>query len=573
MNREFLHRPAGSGTPSHAACPVLSILLAALLGAGLLATVLAGTASDAFELDRFSVPKELVLHVTALLAVVICAFRWRRIRLTVPELMLIAFVCWSGVSALLATNRWIGLRSFVLSTSGLLIFFAARRIARDRPEPRYARARADTGGDRGFEAAAAPTRTDAPARSILLGLLGLAAIVGAASGVVQAWGFDLPAIAEQRAPGGTFGNRNFLAHFTVIGLPVLALLVVRARPGTARFGWLIGLALCGNAVVLTRSRAAWLGLAAAAAASAVALLIARRTVLPTRRDLLAPTAVTAALALGALSAVVIPNTLEWRSDSPYAETLSRLTEYRGGSGRGRLIQYGNSLSLVARNPVFGTGPGNWFIEYPLVTTPGDPSFAGADPIPTNPWPSSDWVALLAERGVPGFGMVLLAGAAILLAAVRRLFLQDPDDALEAATLVAVLAATTVTGMFDAVLLNPAPTFLVAAAVGALLPDSKPIVDRPAPMRQRAAIVALTLALTLGAAARSAQQLIAIRIVERGNASTSAMRRALVVDPPNHRLHLRLATRGSCRDRLPHARAAVRLMPFHTAPERALAACR
>jgi hypothetical protein len=73
--------------------------------------------------------------------------------------------------------------------------------------------------------------------------------------------------------------------------------------------------------------------------------------------------------------------------------------------------------------VFGTGPGNWMVKYPLVTQPGDPSYSGADPIPTNPWPSSDWMATLAERGVIGVLLLLLFGLSAVTVAFRRL--RDP----------------------------------------------------------------------------------------------------------------------------------------------------
>src|SRR5690606_41436178 len=49
-----------------------------------------------------------------------------------------------------------------------------------------------------------------------------------------------------------------------------------------------------------------------------------------------------ALAAGAAAAIFIPNRLDWRSDSPYAETFTHIAAYSEGSGRGRLIQYRRS---------------------------------------------------------------------------------------------------------------------------------------------------------------------------------------------------------------------------------------
>jgi O-antigen ligase len=164
-----------------------------------------------------------------------------------------------------------------------------------------------------------------------------------------------------------------------------------------------------------------------------------------------------ALLLGVIAALVLPNGLSWRSDSPYRDTVMDLTNYREGSGRGRLIQYRNSARLVRMDPVFGTGPGNWPVKYPLVTTRGDPSYAASDPMPTNPWPSSDWVAMLSERGLVAVLLLLAAFAAMGVTAMRRLRHPDPALSRRAIALLGVLAATIVTGAFDAVLLLAPPT--------------------------------------------------------------------------------------------------------------------
>lgn len=545
-------RPTGTASPAESVLADRFLLL--LLAAGAFVIVLAGTTSATFELDRFSVPKELALNATALLAAPVLMARWRHLRLTAIDVLLGGFVGWSALSAAFAANRWLSLRALAITVSGSLVFLAARRMR-------------GTAGPMGSE------EDGGGLRDVALRAIALAAVAGALTGVLQAYGVSLPVLAQERAPGGTFGNRNFLAHLTAIAIPIVALLAVRARSRASWLSWLIALAICGNAIVLTRSRAGWLGLVAAAVVGLLASLVVMRAAGGRIRFRRRPVFSLAALCMGAAAAMLLPNTLQWTSDSPYAETLGRLTEYRAGSGRGRLIQYANSLELVPRNPLLGTGPGNWFIEYPLVTTPGDPAWAGAEPIPTNPWPSSDWVALVVERGPVGLLLGLLLGVAMGLAALLRLGGPDRQAAGDAVALLSVLAATAVTGLFDAVLLNPAPAFFVAAAIGLLLPASHPVLDRPLPKRARAALAAAVLGITLAGTTRSAQQLAAIRIVENGGASADAMRRALRIDPPNHRLHLRLASRGSCESRRPHALAAVRLMPYHEAPARALAACR
>ena len=118
-------------------------------------------------------------------------------------------------------------------------------------------------------------------------------------------------------------------------------------------------------------------------------------------------------------AMLLPNRLNWRSDSPYLESLTGVANYKEGSGAGRLVQYGNTLRMAADHPVLGVGPGNWPVHYPRYMSPGDPSYDADDIIPTNPWPSSDWMAMLSERGVPGLLLLVLVGASLALGAWAR----------------------------------------------------------------------------------------------------------------------------------------------------------
>ena len=119
--------------------------------------------------------------------------------------------------------------------------------------------------------------------------------------------------------------------------------------------------------------------------------------------------------------------------------------------------------MALDHPVLGVGPGNWPVHYPKYMSPGDPSFDADDAIPTNPWPSSDWMAMLSERGLPASLLLLLVGGSIALAAwarIRRRARRPPE--LGDLTIVATLIALVVVGAFDAVLLLPAPAFFVWA---------------------------------------------------------------------------------------------------------------
>lgn len=524
--------------PAASRLPALAI--AVLLGAGAIAVVLAGIPSDFYDLDRHAVPKETLLHATALLTGLIVARRARTVSLGVIDILLLLFTAWTLVTTLGAANPWLAMRSAAMTVSALILYWAARFAAKDGYRP------------------------------MLAGLLGLAIAIGAVTGLAQAYGRDIGVLAESRAPGGTFGNRNFLAHLMAIGIPLFVSGTVAASRRLARLAAYGGLALATMALVLTRSRAAWLGAAAGLAAFGVALALRPRPEHPgaeeKRRRFRGPGLVAAAAVLAALA---IPNRLSWRSDTPYLDSLRGVVNYREGSGRGRVIQYRNSIEMARDHIILGVGPGNWMVHYPRVTTAGDPSFAGADPIPTNPWPSSDWLAVLTERGAPAVLLALGAGLAIALTALRRV--AGGTEPWTSAVLVAVLAATFVVGLFDAVLLLPIPAFMVSVLAGLFVPDTTPIIARPLSPRGPRALVAAVGLIGILITTRSALSWAAIAASGPGRTAGGATE-GLRYDPHSYRLHLFLGARGRCATRLPHARQAARLLPYHPAPRRLLAAC-
>lgn len=527
--------------PHPPAQPVLTGLLVGLLGLGALAVVLAAVPSGLFELDRHAVPKELALHGTVLLALPALAWSVTRIRLTVPEYLILAWVIWSGLSALFAANHWLAFRSFGLSVSSAVVFWMARR--------------ASAGGRR---------------RGLLI-VVAVGVLAATITALAQAYGLSHWSFADARAPGGTLGNRNFAAHLAVIGIPVFLFLALRSSRAVPFLLGLLGMVSATGLVVLTRSRAAWLAGLVTLTLLALAYAWSRRGhgwgVAPGRLRTVA-----LATVLGMAAALALPNALNWHSDSPYRDTVAGLVDSQQGSGRGRLIQYRNSLALVSQSPVFGTGPGNWAVEYPRVTTDGDPSFAGWAPIPTNPWPSSDWVAMLVERGAVGAALLLFAGLSMVLLAARRLRHEQPESAHLAATLLAVIAATAVCGAFDAVLLLAPPAFLGFTAIGALLPDSGPVLEHRLPRRVTILILPVLVGLVTAFTGRSAAQMAAILTAGNGN-DLGRVHQASRLDPGNLRLHLIQATRLPCNQARGHARMATRLYPYHPSVKEAMARCR
>jgi hypothetical protein len=183
---------------------------------------------------------------------------------------------------------------------------------------------------------------------------------------------------------------------------------------------------------------------------------------------------------------------------------------------------------------------------------------------SNPWPSSDWIAITSERGPLAALLILAALLVFAWRALRTLFRwPNGDEALAATTLLAVLAAAMVAGAFDAVLLLALPTLLFWTALGALLPLPPPA-EAAAPAgrsRFQSGAALLTLALLAGlATVRSSGSAVAMHIHDTRD-DIASLRRAAAWDPGNYRLRVRLARSIRERaERCEHARAAVSLYP-------------
>jgi hypothetical protein len=295
---------------------------------------------------------------------------------------------------------------------------------------------------------------------------------------------------------------------------------------------------------------------------------------PITRRRLAGSAI--AVVAGAILALGLPNSLDWRSDTPYADTLKGLANYQEGSGRGRMLQWRNSLALVAADPVLGVGPGNWAVRYPAVVDADDPSL-DSEGMAANPWPSSDWTAALSERGILAFLLLTTAGTLLLLTGVRH-WMAGPREVHDLAPLVlaSVVAATAVVGAFDAVLLLPIPAVIVWSLLGATRPADPFPHRRAARWETRLGLVALVLAVGTGLAWRGLQQVRAMELIAMwGRLSSRA--EAAAMDPGSYRIQVMVAQsyrrRGRCGEAVPYARQAAQLFPHAAEPNAILRACK
>ena len=85
------------------------------------------------------------------------------------------------------------------------------------------------------------------------------------------------------------------------------------------------------------------------------------------------------------------------------------------------MQYAHSLRMAASHPVFGVGAGNWPVRSPEYAARHDGSLDDNEPGTTyNPWPSSDWIAFVSERGFAAAALLAIAFAMLFVRAFRAL---------------------------------------------------------------------------------------------------------------------------------------------------------
>jgi len=366
--------------------------------------------------------QELVLIAGAAFLTGAAAWMKLRVRRDALALAIGALAVLEIASVVCATDVWLAVRSASVWLAGLAVLVVAREI--DRPARRLA-------------------------ISALLAPLGIVAgsIILEALGVVQL-------SARHHAPGGLLGERNVGGELLVAGAPAIAWTYLAGGPVWVRRAALVVAALATCAVVLTRTRSAWLAGLVLVGALVVGLVSTlRRHGVEGRGRVVR---LGAAAALGVLLALALPTTLRWRSVHPYRDSLVHLVDARSPSGAGRIVQYATTWRMAAANAVVGVGPGNWAAQYLSFAKRGDRTVhEGLAPV--NRLPNSDVLGFAAERG-------LLATAVLGLLAVLLVRRGGPSRSLRVlrhATLLVVF----VMASLDAVLQTPAALLIVAWIVG------------------------------------------------------------------------------------------------------------
>ncbi len=390
-----------------------------------------------------------------------------------------------------------------------------------------------------------------------LGVAGFAAL--------ELVGAELP-WAPLRRPASTLGNRNHVAQYLVIALPILVGAASRRRRGAH-----VAVALGVAVVLVARSRGAYLALG-------IPLVVLAATAWRNRPP--ATKSVAAALGIGlALGLAPWPGV---RFADTITDATSRVFESGGGTGLDRIHQHEIGFAALSDDPVrwlFGLGPGSWErarSEHAHAGSEHVPRFSGAT------LPNSELLRVLVEQGALG----LLSLIAVLVATLHRASRARAGARANAppAVVVASLGAAATIALFDPVLVRPECVALLGAVLGAMATarDGEDVTTRAVAVRRRQAILsaAIASAIVVACTLRTAAFLVAssrsLAAFKPGSAAWEARldtAAALYPMPAlNERRALGLAARGRCADAKHALDAFATARPFHWGARMIVARC-
>lgn len=511
---------------------VVAALLA--LGAGGILIPVAVTGIPLIGPDNFIALKNVCLVTSAAAAAAAYAFGKRSGAVDVVAAMATLFVISSITSAVLSINRWDAALAVFVSASSAAIFITSRALA--------------CAGYR---------------RPIQIIVVVAIAIVWLTALLEAYTSFSF----SERMPGGLVGNRNRMAHATVLGLPMLCSLMLETTRGRLPvMGLLVGGS--GIAITLSRSRGAWLAIGVMIAVFTiieVLLRLRRKKYQPGIRRQATARSIFVALCLcgGCAIAVGVPNTLKWTDERPYKDSLLRIADYRNGTGAERVAEMRLATELVVARPLVGWGPGNWRTIVPAFTGQADEF---------KRFPQGEWIGIAAERGLLAF--FLLLGIFLALGRAWVLQLRNGTDTRLAIGGLVTTAGIAAIGVVDPLLATPTGAFLVPLILACYAPRPAIWVRRIGRASQRRIAFAT---LGLGVTAIGAHGVDVAAVYVATAVSREGFGRSAVLSPYNYDVRIFSATRhledGDCGRALPHLAIAGHLRPFAREPSILALRCR
>ena len=270
-----------------------------------------------------------------------------------------------------------------------------------------------------------------------------------AIGIAQYFGLNPLSVPSVGMPSGTFVFRNLAASYLIAAIP-LALAACALDPVRPRKA-LWSAAAAGQALFLiyTRTRGAWLGLAGAVLLAAaltmtqsslkIAVVSAARGIWSGRLlRWMVPSCIVATMA-ASFAGDHTPEGVIQRFDQQKPSAVAAATSvFSPGSDRGRLTMWRHTGRMWLDHPLLGVGLDNWEYAYPRYDTGGTGGKVTSASEPVRP--HNDFVWILSELGLLGFGVYIWLLVAAWVAARRALLSHDQRGQIVSLASIVGLAA-------------------------------------------------------------------------------------------------------------------------------------
>ncbi len=265
-------------------------------------------------------------------------------------------------------------------------------------------------------------------------------------GLLQAAGYDPFTWSIRQSPLSTLGRRNFAAEYLAMAIPYLYYLIASAKTRAQKSAWTAVLATSLLHLLLTFTRASYLGFAAS---TILFLALAAKKKTPRA-------AKPALLLLAALLFLARPS-------------FSAIRRFEKGSINSRMRTYAVALEMLKDKPVLGAGPGNFNILYPRYAAEmGEQGLRGGELMVKDA--HNDFLETAVDLGIPGLFLFLF----LLFSAGRISYIlcktSGREEKLLAAALASSILAVSVNALASFPFKMPSTTFLFwmnLALLGAL----------------------------------------------------------------------------------------------------------
>lgn len=232
----------------------------------------------------------------------------------------------------------------------------------------------------------------------------IAGTVSSLYSILQFAGLDMipsPGGGQGLRPFSTMGNPDFMAAYLVAVLPIAAVQWSMNR----RLIGILPVVSMSMAVLLTQSRGAWLGIAAAIALVPFLLSFTGNRIQITR-------------GMGIMAAALLAVVAGFFYFHGQArERLSRTFSTGHFDAAGRIFMWKAAMGMIGERPLAGTGPGGFGKAYP------EWHARGLARQPDFPWfytenAHNDYLQIPAEVGIPVFGLFIWVWVVFVRMAIR-----------------------------------------------------------------------------------------------------------------------------------------------------------